>query len=190
MASFWTDNAYPGGGAPSGGGSLTTPYQPPPLPPAANADTTKAPWTNQPDFNLGGFQPAPISQAPGSDFGMKDPMKPLPAGLPSNGIGFSNQTGAMSTLGQFMSNAGPAMQSGVARQAPMGVGQQQTGMNQGAGYPSNTMQPMNPSQQNQTLMQSPTGQFQYVNNEHIPHYQGLGAQVYNGSSYGSSSGGY
>ena len=47
-------------------------------------------------------------------------------------------------------------------------------------------QPMNPGQQSgQVQMQAPDGTMQYVNQEHVPHYQGLGAQVVNGSSYGS-----
>jgi hypothetical protein len=60
----------------------------------------------------------------------------------------------------------------------------------GTGQPYGGTQPMNPGQQSgQVGMRSPDGQhFQYVNAEHVPHYQGLGAQVYNGSSYGGGNG--
>ena len=48
---------------------------------------------------------------------------------------------------------------------------------------------MNPSQQSgQVQMHAPDGTMQYVNQEHVPHYQGLGATVMNGSSYGGGNG--
>ena len=238
-------------------------------------------WDQGPtqDFNVGGFSPAPVGQpndprtmpqAPGSDFGMKDPMKPFPTGLPADAtIGTSDQTGqvtfgngtqgpmtmndvlqgrlqavqqqhpagslggnilqafnnpqfkafvashrqtpstpGMAQAGQVAGQLGQWMQGGKFQpQAPQHTMQSVMGgpildaMNQNGGFyappamqmgpngpqqtPGAPPQPMNPSQQSQqTLMQSPDGQhFQYVNQEHVPHYQGLGAQVYNGSSY-------
>jgi hypothetical protein len=71
----------------------------------------------------------------------------------------------------------------------------------GIGNQSGVMQPMNPSQQSGMLgspmvhMTGPDGSQQFVDPQHVPHYQGLGAQVtgqqltgMTGSSYGGGNG--
>jgi hypothetical protein len=140
------------------------------------------------DDNPGGF-PGGLKPPPDGGYAGPSGQQIFTSGSIGNGGGTQ---GPMSTMGQFMARSGPAQLGGVATQGPI---QQQ--MQQGGGFyapPAMTggqQQPMNPGQQSgQVGMMSPTGQFQYVNSEHVPHYQSLGATLHNGSSYGSPSGGY
>ena len=91
-------------------------------------------------------------------------------------VGGSPYQGSMSAMG-----LPPAARMGP--NGPMFTDAQGQSTDQ-TGNPLN-QQPMNPGQQSgQVQMQAPDGTMQYVNQEQVPHYQGLGATVMNGSSYG------
>ncbi len=167
-------NPY-GGGTAWSDPRVTTqpqPYQQGPGDPGWN--TGWAGGLPQPPTKPGGYGgPSSLGQ-------MDQPM--FTSGGGGHGMGWQGPT---STLGSFMSRGGPA------RQAPQGAIQQQ--MQQNGGFyapPAISRPPDQQSQQpGQVGMRSPDGQhFQYVNAEHVPHYQSRGATLYNGSSYGGGNG--
>jgi len=193
MASFWdqgppqdfnlgTFKPAPPTSAPIGGN-----YQFPGMIPGQGAQTNTPTyptgWTPRPDPLASGAQ-QPIPSMPGSDFGMKSPDKAFPFALPADAtggmtsgtIGNGGGTQGPFNFGQFSQNSGilGGMPNRTAQQA--GVAQQQ-----GVTLGSTMFSGMVP-------MQSPDGQFQYVNSDHVPHYQSRGATIYNGSSYGSGNG--
>jgi hypothetical protein len=139
------------------------------------------PWSENTGMPPGWTPPAPSGPLP--DWMQKKP------GLPTAGGWLGGGQGPMSTMGDFYGNAARAVQSPMFPQAVQrGLGKTQQ---QGQQLGSAIAQPANPSQQSgQVGMMSPTGQFQYVNAEHVPHYQNMGATIHNGSSYGSQSGGF
>ncbi len=192
-------------GPPTQGGSLEQM-------PQIGGDPRLLPQQPGSDFGMGGFPQSPYE----NDWSPRNPdgslvtgplvgpdprltmqpqpqvpnMKPQSPGAPSSGMGYSNQTGMLSSqpMRDIMGGVGNWMQGGSAfggSQNPVAVQAVAHQMNPTMQGAVGQSQPMNPSQQNQTLMQSPDGQhFQYVNQEHVPHYQGLGATLVNGSSYG------
>jgi len=159
--------------------------------------TQPQPW-QQLDPNKPQGTPRPMPSGPTPDDPNYDwntnPWGQEPGGITGWGAGGSRPVpGGLGNIGQMGPQGGMSMPPAI-RMGPNG-----TFINPGNGSPyqgiTSTLgqmgqKPMNPGQQSgQVGMRSPDGQhFQYVNAEHVPHYQGLGAQVYNGSSYGGGNG--
>jgi hypothetical protein len=157
----------------------------PALPPAAQMGPSGPTYTDGQGRSTDQFgTPTTIPQQPGSDFGMKSPDKAFPFALPADA------TGGMTsgTIGNGGGTQGP-INYGMLGSIAGGLGRMMQGR---------SLTPPQQSAFGNTLgstmfsgmvpMQSPDGQFQYVNSDHVPHYQSRGATIYNGSSYGSGNG--